>query len=345
MKHSPPPNGKRKVLILSTGGTLGMRPVDGAPLKPSKMLNDLERWIPELNDYARIDVEIISDLDSSLIQPALWITLAHRIQEAQTKGDCAGIVILHGTDTLAYSASALSFLLPSLTIPVVLTGGQRPLAVTRTDARNNILGAVESALEGPVEVMVFFNNSAFRGNRSTKIAIGDFEGFGSPNYPCLGHAGISWEWRLNRFWPQTRRPTIWPPLPTRLPPPPWVLPWLPGLDFANLAEVLTHQWALILEAFGTGNMPYDARMRAQIQQFIERGGLVFIKSQVLKGKVVLDAYEPGKAMADTGIMGGSDMTREAMVTKLMVLKSLGLSNDNLLKHMSQNLVGEMSETS
>jgi len=334
---------KKKVLILSTGGTLGMRGNDGGPLKPNKVLSDLMIWVPELAEYADISLEILADLDSSLITPDLWLTLARRIELAHDHNECSGVVVLHGTDTLAYTASALSFLLPALDMPVVLTGGQRPLAEIRTDARNNVIGAVETAIEGPVEVMVFFNNTSYRGNRVTKTAIADFDGFNSPNFDPLGKAGIFWEWGHTRFWPKTRRPTIWPGIPDKLPSTPWVLPWVPGLDFGKLVPSLEQHWALILEAFGTGNMPFPDSLRNFLGSYIQDGGLVFIKSQVLRGVVNLEAYEPGIIMKDLGIVGGSDMTREAMVTKLMVLKGSNLSPERLKQSMARSLAGELTE--
>lgn len=336
------PASKQKVLILFTGGTLSMRVSTSGPLKPDKALEDLTTWLPELTDYADVAVEILSNQDSSLIQPELWLRLACRIEQAAHADDCHGIVILHGTDTLAYTASALSFLLPALNLPVVLTGSQRPLAVTRTDARNNILGAVESALEGPNEVMVFFNHHAFRGNRVTKIAIADFDAFDSPNCPPLGKAGIHYHWNQDNFWPATQRPTIWPDIPQQLPTPPWVLPWIPGLRFQDFAPALNNQWALVLEAFGTGNMPFDEDMADLISQFITRGGLVLVKSQVYRGGVSLDAYGPGKRLQSVGVISCQDMTMEAVVTKLMVLKAMGMQGDKMRKHLSNSLVGELS---
>lgn len=335
---------KKNVLILSMGGTIGMKSgVDEGPMAPSAVLKDLLQWVPELRVYAKIVVEVLDDIDSSLMKPDHWLKLAHRIEVAQTKESWSGIVVLHGTDTLAYSASALSFLLPALSLPVVLTGGQRPLASTRTDARNNLIGAVESALEGPVEVMIFFNNCAYRGNRATKIAISDFEGFGSPNYPPLGQAGISWNWREDRFWPATRRPGIWHGLPESLPVAPLVLPWLPGLDIQTMMPAFANQWAVVLEAFGTGNIPIQEDLSQGLMRYIDSGGLVIIKSQVNRGSVALDAYEPGAAMHKLGIRGSRDMTREAVVTKLMVLKGMGLSNDKISAHMTRSMVGELSE--
>ncbi|CAM2066159.1 Asparaginase [Sulfidibacter corallicola] len=338
-------NANRKhVLVLSTGGTLGMRAQQGGPLEPDQILQNLAYWIPELEKYAAFTVEIVANLDSSQLTPSIWLKLATRIERAQENGECDGIVVLHGTDTLAFTASALSFLLPGLTVPVVLTGGQRPLAELRTDARNNVLGAFETALEGPVEVMVFFHNTAYRGNRATKSAIGDFDGFNSPNYPALGRAGISWEWNEALFWPQTRRPTIYRPIPGSLPSAPWVLPWVPGLDFESLAPALEHQWGVILEAFGTGNMPFDKPIRDIFAEFIEKGGMVFIRSQVPRGRVMLGTYAPGRAMLEMGVGDGLDMTREAMVTKLMVLKSYGLAPEKIKSMISKNIAGELADS-
>ena len=177
-----------RVLVLYTGGTLGMVPEGSSPLAPSIARKDLRRWIPELDECAEISVDIVTDVDSSLITPSLWLDLARRIESIQEDSDFRGVVILHGTDTLAYTSSALSFLLPNLQLPVVLTGSQKPLAVSRTDARNNILGAVEAVRYGPPEVMVFFRDKAYRGNRVTKVAIADFLAFSSPNFPFLGKA-------------------------------------------------------------------------------------------------------------------------------------------------------------
>ncbi|MDJ0840853.1 MAG: asparaginase [Acidobacteriota bacterium] len=334
---------KRNVLVLSMGGTMGMRPLEGGTLAPDAVLADLFHWVPELRNLAGVNVEVLQDIDSSQMLPEHWVQLARRVEEAQNEHLWDGIVVLHGTDTMAYTASALSFLLPALTLPVVFTGGQRPLAVTRTDARGNLIGAVESALDGPVEVMIYFNNYALRGNRATKVAISDFEGFGSPNFPPLGHAGIDWDWNRDIAWPIARRPSIWQGLPESLPTPPLVLPWVPGLEVHNLIQALSKQWSIILEAFGTGNMPIPGELRDCLKEFIESGGLVFIKSQVNRGSVALGAYAPGMAIRELGIRGGRDMTREAMVTKLMVLKALGLTNDKIRSMMVRSLAGELTE--
>ncbi len=337
------PHSKKRVLILAMGGTLGMRLSEDGPLAPAQILSDLLTWIPELSDYAEMKNEILCNLDSSLMTPAHWLMAARRIRSAQLKGEADGVVVLHGTDTLAFTASALSFLLLDLTISVVLTGGQKPLSVTRTDARNNVLGAVETALEAPCpEILVFFNNTVFRGNRVEKTSIDTFHAFESPNFPALGEAGISWHWHPKRFWPTHRRPSIWREIPAQLPPAPWILPWLPGLNFDTLVGALHQQWALILEAFGTGNMPLTAEMERVLGDYIAAGGLVFVRSQVRRGRTTLDSYAPGKVLQEIGFREGGDMTREALVTKLMVLKGFGLEGNDLLQHMNRPLAGELS---
>lgn len=333
----------KTLLILSTGGTLGMKPgeSDGS-LRPDQVLSDLFTWVPELENYADIQVEILANLDSSQIEPPLWLALANRIIEAGKKGECHGVVILHGTDTLAFSASALSFLLLNLKFPVVLTGAQRPLAMTRTDARNNILGAVESALEGPCEVMVFFHNTAFRGNRISKIAIGDFDGFDSPNYPPLGWAGMDWHWTPDLFLEKTVRPDVLYGLPKTLPEPPVVIPWVPGLRFEKFESLLEQTWGIVLEAFGAGNMPLSDQTKQILDSYIQGGGLVIARSQVLKGKLSLGKYAPGKALSKLGVALGQNMTRESTITKAMFLKALNLEPETMVELISTDLAGELS---
>lgn len=333
----------KRVMVLSTGGTLGMRPSGEGDLEPDQVLQNLQTWIPELSTFAQIDVEIQENIDSTYITPTHWLELAKRIEEVQNERRHAGIVVLHGTDTLAYTASALSFLLPHLKLPVVVTGAQKPLAIPRSDARNNILGAVEAAMSGPVEIMVFFHNKAYRGNRVTKIAISEFEGFESANYPALGSAGTTWRWARDLFWGREKRPTVWQPLPKALPNSPLLLPWLPGMDFSQFEAVIKPQWAVILEAYGSGNLPLDQKAREMISQYIENGGLVFLRSQVTRGAVNMGTYAPGKELAKLGIIGCSDMTREATVTKLMVLKALKLDATSMVAQMTTSLVGEMRE--
>lgn len=334
---------KPRIKILYTGGTLGMNSTKDGDLVPGEALADLARWVPELEELADLDVEIVANIDSSLLMPELWLTLAKRIRDTQAEEQVQGLVILHGTDTLAFTASMLSFLIPDLQLPVVLTGSQKPLQIARTDARNNVIGAVESCLFGPVEVMVFFRDYALRGNRCTKTAISEFRAFESPNFSPLGEAGISWEWRKKNFWPIERRPSIWPNLPESFPSTPLVVPWVPGFDLTVLADALEHQWALIIEAFGTGNIPLGDKAHACLKAFQDRGGLIALRSQVPVGEVDMDLYAPGKRLHELGILNGADMTREALVTKMMALKAQKIPAREMRAAIERSLVGEMKE--
>lgn len=330
-----------RVLIVVTGGTLAMDARGCAPLQPSAAARDIVKLVPELEEYAQIDLEVLCNLDSTLITPDHWLQLARRIEQVQIQASHRGVVVLHGTDTLAFSASALSFLLPALTLPVVFTGSQRPLAMTRSDARNNVLGAIEACLEGPCEVMAFFNQHAFRGSRVTKSSIQDFQAFSSPNEAPLGTVGIHWEWNEDLFWPVTRRPGVAPALPERLPAAPLVLPWVPGLEPEAILEMDWGQWGLVLEAFGTGNLPLSPRTAGALSAFIERGGLLAVRSQVPIGSTRLHTYQPGQALLELGIVPAGDMTREALVTKMMVLKGMGLQGKALVYQLRRPWVGEM----
>ncbi|PIE01685.1 MAG: hypothetical protein CSA81_10455 [Acidobacteria bacterium] len=334
---------KPRVKILYTGGTLGMSSSKSGELVPGEALADLSRWVPELAKLVDIDVDIIANMDSSLIQPELWLDLAEHVKDAQNDEKTDGIVILHGTDTLAFTASMLSFLIPDLQIPVVLTGSQKPLQIVRTDARNNIIGAVETCIEGPVEVLVFFRDNAFRGNRCTKSAISHFRAFESPNFPPLGKAGIRWKWRKQDFWPKTRRPSIWPDLPKSFPETPWVLPWTPGFNLSGLESGLRKQWAVIIEAFGAGNIPLIAKDKKVLKDYLNSGGLIALRSQVPKGEIEMGLYAPGKELMELGVINAGDMTREALLTKMMAMKALNFKGSELKHAIARTLVGEVTE--
>src|SRR5690606_38934318 len=177
-----------KVGVIRTGGTLGMEGT--GPLRPGPFEEALRRRVPELWEIADLEVEIFSSVDSSDIDPALWQGLARRIHERI--GDCDGVVVTHGTDTMAYTASALSFMLQNLPKPVVLTGSQRPLGEIRTDARLNLIDAVIAATRGEdfPEVAICFDSKIFRGNRARKVKIAEYDAFDSPNLPPLGGLGV-----------------------------------------------------------------------------------------------------------------------------------------------------------
>ena len=179
---------RKTILLLHTGGTLGMTGGRPEVLRPAPFAEALRIRVPELTELANVELELFSNLDSSEVQPESWVRLARRLFRRLPEVD--GAVVTHGTDTLSYTASALSFLLPALRRPVVLTGSQRPLQEIRSDARLNLVDAVTAALKGPREVSVCFDSHLFRGNRTVKVKVNEYDAFASPNCPPLGTLGV-----------------------------------------------------------------------------------------------------------------------------------------------------------
>jgi L-asparaginase len=178
----------KHILLIHTGGTLGMSGRRPNALKPSTFFRTVKKRVPELTQLAHVEFELFSNVDSCEMQPELWVELAKKIHERLNEFD--GIVVTHGTDTLADTASALSFLLPNLKKPVVLTGAQRPLGEIRTDAHLNLIDAVTSAIHGPKEVTVCFDSHLYRGNRVRKMSVSEYDAFDSPNFAKLGVLGV-----------------------------------------------------------------------------------------------------------------------------------------------------------
>src|SRR5262245_21406952 len=240
-----------RVLLLHTGGTLGMAGGRPSALRPSAFFNTLKRRVPELFELAEIELDLFSNLDSCEMQPELWSRMARHLHARLPAFD--GAVVTHGTDTLALTASALSFMLPSLDRPVVLTGSQRPLVEIRSDARLNLIDAVIAALRGPREVTICFDSKLFRGNRAQKVKVLEYDAFESPNCPPLGVLGVD-----ATFQPGLRRkgPTR---LREKLDPRVLVLKVFPGLDPELALSMLPRVRGLVLEAYGAGNFPVDGR--------------------------------------------------------------------------------------
>jgi L-asparaginase len=330
---------KRKtVLLLHTGGTLGM--VGGRPqaLRPGAFAEALRARVPELSELAHVELELLSNLDSSEVQPEAWQRLARRLYERLPEVD--GAVVTHGTDTLSYTASALSFLLPGLNKPVVLTGSQRPLQEVRSDARLNLVDAVTSALKGPKEVTVCFDSHLFRGNRTVKVKVAEYDAFSSPNCPPLGTLGVH-----THFSPGLK-PVGRPRLLQALEPRVFLLKIFPGLDPALPLALLPHVKGLVVEAYGAGNVPVDAASgRSLLPLFREaraRKLPVLVVSQALRNAVELGLYEGGAAILKEGAIDGGDLTAPAAVTKLMC--GLGLYKDarRLRRYLETSVAGERS---
>lgn len=306
----------KKLLIVHTGGTLGMTGGEPTPLRPEAYGATVHRFVPELRGIADIDFEILFNLDSSDLQPEQIEELAKHIERVYTAYD--GFVVIHGTDTMAYSASALAFLLRGLGKPVILTGSQRPLSEIRSDAKSNLIAACVLASDPtPIpEVGVFFGTVLLRGCRTTKVHTVHLDAFASPNCPPLANVGLDIE-RGGHIRPPGSR--LLPVgtlahdiLAVRL---------LPGLDAAHLIGLLAQPIrGIVLEAFGLGNVPVRGRpLEPFLQRAASRGVPIVLTTQCLFGGVRPELYEGGRLAVDNGVIAAGDMTIEAAAMKLAVL--------------------------
>ncbi|MBN1417086.1 MAG: type I asparaginase [Bacteroidales bacterium] len=339
---------KVSLLLLYTGGTIGMieDPVTGA-LKPFRFDNILEE-VPELNKFGFNLSSYAFDppIDSADMKPEVWIKMADVIESNYSRFD--GFIILHGTDTMAYSASALSFMLENLQKPVIFTGSQLPLGSLRTDGKENIISSVEIAAAinngkpAIPEVGIFFENKLYRGNRTSKNNVEDFNAFISGNYPPLAESGVHIRFNYSAVrYPEKDMPlAVHKNLDSRIA----LLKLFPGLNQQVVEAVIQARElrALVIETFGAGNAPSDDWFIETMKDAVHRGIIVVNITQCPIGGVSMGAYETSRRLADAGITGGSDMTLEAAVTKLMFL--LGRYSDRHIieELMKKSLRGEIT---
>lgn len=299
----------------------------------------VKQELPELRQLAEIDTLSLFHEDSSNITPIHWIKLAQTIAEHYQQYD--GFVVLHGTDTMAYTASALSFALKNLTKPVILTGSQVPLVSVRSDARRNLINAVEVATLPLHEVAVCFNDKVFRGNRSTKMSIGDFDAFSSPNYPALAKIGIHIETNFSIEAPKSGFYTE-PLFDTQI----GLLKLFPGLSSGALLALLKSSTykGIVLEAFGAGNMPVKgASSILPVLDYCNQHQIsVLITSQAAFDAVDLQKYENGRLALEYGALSAGDMTCEAAVTKMMYLFGKYQQYHLVNQQLMIPIAGEMS---
>jgi L-asparaginase len=335
-----------KILIIYTGGTIGMvnDPLTGS-LIPFDF-GQIQQNVPEL---ARLnyDLEVHSFdpiLDSSNMDPKAWVELAGIIENRYDDFD--GFVILHGSDTMAFTASALSFMLENLTKPVVLTGSQLPIGEIRTDAKENLITALEIAATRKhqaamvPEVCIYFDYRLFRGNRSIKYNSEKFEAFQSPNYPILAEAGVYLSFYKNYIQHQPKEPFK---VHYELNPNIGVLKLYPGIS-KNAVDAITESAvaAIVLETFGSGNTTTAEWFTESLQAAINRGKIIVDISQCQGGSVQLGKYETSKRLEQMGVISGYDMTFEATIAKLMFLLGKGMSRDEVVSCMERSLRGEMT---
>jgi L-asparaginase len=329
---------RKTILLLHTGGTLGMAGGMPEALRPAPFAEALRVRVPELAELADIELELFSNVDSSEVQPEAWVHLARRLFRRLPEVD--GAVVIHGTDTLAFTASALSFLLPAVRRPVVLTGSQRPLQEVRSDARLNLVDAVTAALRGPREVTVCFDSRLYRGNRTVKVKVAEYDAFASPNAPPLGTLGVQTHFARGLQWKGRPR------LLDRLEPRVFLLKVFPGLDPALPLALLPHLRGLVVEAYGAGNVPVHPKSgRSLLPLFREaraRKVPVVVVSQAQRNAVDLALYEGGAAISAEGAIDGGDMTSAAALTKLMHALALYPTLPRMRRYLETSVAGERS---
>ena len=336
---------EKKVFILYTGGTIGMKPDTEGFTPQSGFLAEAMSKFPELDLPGMPDVEIaeIADpIDSSNMSPEHWTMIAKQLASRYDEFD--GFVVLHGTDTMAYTASALSFMLENLAKPVIVTGSQIPLIQLRTDARDNLVNAIFMAGNYAIpEVCLLFHDYLYRGNRSTKIDADGFAAFASPNFPPLAKIGSSIrvkERLLQRAGtePLSVRPVERPRI--------GILTIFPGISAQLVGEYLQQPFqGLIIQTYGTGNAPVaNHGLVKALGEACERGLVVVNCSQCLHGQVIMSQYATGNPLLDAGVTSGGDMTTEAALAKLDYLLSQPLSVHQVREQMETDLRGELTVT-
>lgn len=343
-----PQKPKGRILIIYTGGTFGMTYDEQGVLVPFDF-NAIIGQLPTLKNLA-LELTVVSfetPIDSSNIVPEHWQVLAGIVHQHYDAHD--GFVVLHGTDTMAYTASALSFMLEGLNKPVIFTGAQLPIMEPRSDARENLITALDLALAKdrngrPMvpEVCIYFDYELLRGNRSKKVESMQFDAFDSGNYPPLAKAGVKIDYNHSVIRPYEANAKL--VLHSNFDANISILKLFPGIS-ANVVEaILTTKnlKAVILETYGSGNAPTSPSLLNALKQAVDRGVIVLNISQCPGGMVIQGKYQTSLELQQIGVIGGADMTTEAAVTKLMIcLGEYGIEQTKTL--LSKSLAGELTE--
>ncbi len=338
---------KASILVIYTGGTIGMikDPLTGA-LHPINM-DLLYQSIPVLKNFNyKIDSFSFDPLiDSSDMKPDFWIKLAKIIEENYESYD--GFVVLHGTDTMSYTASVLSFMLENLNKPIIFTGSQLPLGVVRTDGRDNIINAIEMAAakedDTPLipEVCICFENKLYRGNRTNKFNAENFEAFVSGNYPALAKVGVYIRYKKHLILkPNFKKLKVHYKLDSNVA----ILKLFPGISENVVKSMLAINGlkAIVMETYGSGNAPTEKWFITALEEAISNGIIIFNVTQCKSGSVDIGKYETSIDLGRIGVIGGYDITTESAIAKLMFLLGKNLTNIEIIKQLQLSLRGELT---
>ncbi len=334
----------KRVCVLNTGGTIGMVRTKAGYSPREGFLERYLKSMPELSHPAVPAYEVVNLpplLDSADMRPEDWVRIAEAIRNRYEDYD--GFVVVHGTDTMAYTASALSFLLDGLARPVVLTGSQLPLSHVRTDGREHLITSLILAADPRIhEVCIYFGARLLRGNRAQKVHASDFLAFQSGNLPPLARVGAEIELSTHLLLPPG--PGLRETVGLDRSPDVSAIRLYPGMSAATLERLLAPPTeAVVLETYGAGNFPSrDRALLEVVRQATTRGVIVVNCSQAHGGRVRQDLYSTGSALADAGAVSGADMTPEAALTKLYVLLGRGVASDRVRRLVGCSLAGELT---